>query len=213
MLNFKTFGGGGYKDYSRSNRSAAAIEAHEMPLSMFNKERIGIFLKDAKEENYLETADFYFLKTLPVNLWKFAAKDLGRASWHHTSSHYNKTDHFCLYSISDHLAENYDDIVKRHKEHQKHQKQAEQNKALAYGVLKVEVWGGTRNRPKLEGHEVIAGIIDGDWLYHKSGRNNIYANKVVKKHEYSSYKELVKAFPQFKGTVKVFNQIKKQRKA
>ncbi len=201
----------GYNGYSRSVRSSEAIEGHEMPLSMIKKDRIDSFLRDAKEEEYHKIADIYFLQTLPVSIWKFAAKDLGRSSWHHTSSYYNKTDHYSLYAISDDLLENYDDIAQRHKNLKENEKREKENKVLTYGVLKVEIWGGTRNRPKLEGHETMAGIVDGDWLYHEGGRNNIYANKTVERHEFDSYGDLVKAFPQFKGTVKTFNKIIKQR--
>lgn len=51
------FGNSGYDGYSRSIRSAEAIESFEVPLSMINKELINTFLdeyeSDFTEDNFI----------------------------------------------------------------------------------------------------------------------------------------------------------------
>lgn len=192
----------GYRNFSRSNNSHEAIVSGEMPLSMINKDAIYEVLNDYDGQELAE------LEKLSVAFWKFAARRKGRDSWHHTSSMYNKTDHYNLYNTADFILENLDWL----KESFAAKKTAETEPVdFKYSVLEVQIWGGSRRRPRLEGTELVAGLIKGDWLYSINfGRYSIYANKTVGKWEFPSYAELVKKFPKFKGQVKKFNGIKRK---
>ena len=81
----------GYKGWAMSNNAVAAYENGEKPLSKWTKAAIldairkqEIELKCSKEK----------LRKLPVEVLKETC--LIYSSWHHTSSHYNKTDFYSL---------------------------------------------------------------------------------------------------------------------
>jgi len=202
----------GYVGVSRSVRSQESIESYEVPISMINKYLIKAFLNEFEEEYSKE--ELSFLKKTTVSKWKYVAKERVRASsWHHTSSYFNETNHYDLSSIADKLIEIKDSLDKEYKEYQLSQKQTSIN--YKYGVIQVQVWGGTRNRPKLEGYKEVAGIIVGEWLFYKSnhhtgGHINKYkttANKVEWIKVYESYADLTKNHSEYKKTKKVFNKI------
>ena len=81
----------GYKGWAMSNNAVAAYENGKKPLSKWTKAAIldairkqEIELKCSKEK----------LRKLPVEVLKETC--LIYSSWHHTSSHYNKTDFYSL---------------------------------------------------------------------------------------------------------------------
>lgn len=204
----------GYVGYSRSLRSQSAIESYEMPLSMIKKTEIENFLSDYEEE--FNENDFKFLEKLSVAKWKYVAKEhTGISSWHHTSSYFNETNHYDLLSVAEKAIELKEEIDKLYKDYQREKNDVD----VSFGIMEVEVWGGSRKHPKLEGYEVLAGIIIGDWLYSKTdhdkngntNRNKINANKVVWLKEYDNYDELIKKHRDFKNTKRVFNNLIKEK--
>lgn len=201
----------GYVGFSRSVRSKAAIEDFEMPLSLINKETIRDFLKEYQEEFKQELV---FLEKLSVEKWKYIAKEhTSPASWHHTSSYFNETDHYDLYDIANNIIQMKNEIDTLFNNYKN------KDNAYKYGVMKVQIWGGSRKRPKLEGHEVVSGLVIGKWLHYKSGHQKdgstakykVDANKVEWLDEYDSYDELIKEHKAFKSTKRVFNRIIKEK--
>lgn len=202
----------GYIGAKRSVRSQQAINSFEVPISMINKTLIKCFL-DKYEDNFSKD-DLTFLRKVSVEKWKFVAKRITTASsWHHTSSYFNKTRHYDLNSIAGILINIKDELDEKYKLYQWSQK--EENYDIKYGVIKVQVWGGSRNRPKLKGYEEVAGMIVGDWLYYKCDHSTdgsikkykTSANKVEWLKEYDSYIDLTKNHEKYKNTMQVFNKL------
>jgi hypothetical protein len=196
----------GYSGYSRSKASSSAIDSYELPLSLMNKNSIKNFTSEYKE--------YEKLKDIPVYIWKYQAKLTGASSWHHTGIKFKKTDHYSLFKVGDDLLEKNIDELKKDYKNSKKLKEEEQ-KNYYYTVLYSQIWGGTRKHPKIVDYEYIAGIEVGDWVYHKDYKSikkaKTTANKIEKIYRFNSYKELVKNFPQFKGNVKKFNEILKEK--
>lgn len=92
-------------------------------------------------------------------------------------------------------------------------------KKVAYGVIKVEIWGGSRKNPEITGYDEVAGIIIGNWLYYKEehkidGAIRKYktnANKVVRIKRYNSYEQLIEKKKKYKNTKVVFNRLIKEK--
>ena len=93
----------GYVGASRSIRSQEAIDSYEVPMSMIKKALIEDFLD---EQDDFTSEDINFLSKVSVAKWKYVASErMSASSWHHTSSYFNETYHYSLYSISDKLLE------------------------------------------------------------------------------------------------------------
>lgn len=198
----------GYHGYSRSVRSQEAIANYEVPLSRINKGVIESFLSDNAD-----LFDAKKLRVIPVNTWKFVARTfVGASSWHHTSSKLNRTDHYDLDQVASTIEELGLDFINLAMAEEKAQKL--QKDGLIYAVLDAQIWGGTRNHPKLYGEEHMAGIQKGGWFYPAAHtgeypRNEKYrvnANKVTLHLKFDSYASLVKEYPEFKKTSKRFNR-------
>lgn len=105
--------------------------------------------------------DFKLLKKIPKE--EFKERFLFCSSWHHTSSHYNKTDFFSVdYEyIGSITNEQITEILEKSKN--KETKTEEE-----YWQCKFLVWGGTKHHPKAT--EVIEdGMVKGEWFYRKDG--------------------------------------------
>lgn len=200
----------GYVGYSRSVRSKEAIEDYEIPLTMIKKALIEEFLEEHRTD--FEENDYIFLSKLPVNRWKYISQKVEPTSWHHTGKYYNKTNHYKLVDIALKLLEVKDTLEKDYKNFVDSKKQ--KKKDFKYGVIKVQIWGGTRRYPKIEGYEMEGGIIIGDWLHYLAGKKinkyKVTANKTEWFKKFDSYSDLVKNFPEYKGKVKIFNKIVKE---
>lgn len=206
----------GYVGASRSERSQAAIENYEMPISMMSKSIIDTFLSLTRDD--FDPIHYDLLKSTPVSKWRFVAKTkMQRSSWHHTSSRFNKTDHFSLHAIAEKILEVSDTLEDEYRAHLNHAKTSAP--AVKYGVICVQVWGGSKAHPKVIGHEQAAGIIQGEWLYYKTnhlanGATQKYkttANKVDWITVYPTYRELTQNHPEYKKTKAVFNALIKER--
>lgn len=210
------FGNSGYDGYSRSIRSAEAIESFEVPLSMINKELINIFLDEYESD--FKHDDLDFLKKLSISKWKYIAKKTYPSSWHHTSSYFNKTDHYSLYLIAEKILENKHSIDEEYA-YYKNVNLKDNKITYKYGVINVEVWGGTRKHPRIVGYDEVAGIIIGDWLYFKNNHSvkfstskyKITANKVKWIKVYDSYDNLILHHKEYKNTKRVFNSLIKEK--
>lgn len=201
----------GYVGYSRSKRSSEAIESFEMPISLISSSAISNFLTVS---GYSDT-EVDLLKSIPACIWKYVAKSCTRrSSWHHTSSFYNKTDHYDLEDIANYILQNNKTIKEDYKSSKVLKKSS-----FAYGWINVQVWGGSRKRPKLIGTEEAVGIVLGEWLYYKEKHNKLntlkrlkcYANKVLAFETFDTYEELIQKHKNYKNTKRVFNNIIKEK--
>lgn len=202
----------GYVGASRSVRSQEAVESYEVPISMINRKLIEDFLNESEED--FSKVDFNYLEKVSVSKWKYIAKDrVSASSWHHTSSYFNETNHYDLNVIAEKILEIKDTLDEEYKAYQESQKK--EGTDIKYGVIKVQVWGGSRKRPKLEGYEEVAGIVIGDWLFYKNNHSingsiskyKTTANKIEWLKEYDSYADLTKNHKEYKNTKKVFNKL------
>src|SRR5690554_4486943 len=138
----------GYVGHSRSVRSYNAIEGYEVPLTMIKRDLVDEFLEDNKEEF---KNDLEFLKSVSVAKWKYVAKTMPATSWHHTSKHFNKTNHYDLLEVAEEIIERKQTLDKDYKEYMEEKKK--NNSDVEYGVIKVQIWGGTRRYPKVVGYD------------------------------------------------------------
>jgi hypothetical protein len=211
----------GYEGFSRSTRSQEAIDSHEVPISLFTQERISFFLQSIEDDESFSKEDLSFLKKQSVLMFRFAAMKFGPTSWHHTSSYYNKTDHYDLYAIAEDLCENRDRIIEefRIKKEQERATQAEK-KALRLAVVTVQEWGGTKAHPRVIGEKTVAGVVEGDWIYFKephakdgiTKKYKISAGKTIDYSGFSSYRDLSRRWPHYRGSKPVFIALAKERK-
>lgn len=208
----------GYVGISRSVRSQEAIESYEVPISMINKTLVYDFLNDYEES--FDKEDLDYLRTVSVGKWKYVARECtSPTSWHHTGSYFNRTNHYDLCDIATKILKMKDVLDKEYKSYKLTSKLTVNKGNIEYGVINVQVWGGSRKRPRIEGYEEVAGIIIGDWLFYKSnhaikGVVNKYkttANKVEWLKRYDSYAELVKNHKNYTGSKKVFDELIKDK--
>ncbi len=90
------FGGGGYQNMSRSNRSVKAIEEYRVPLSHITRALIDDFCANEGISEELQSKS--------VKAWKEAAIASWDGEWHHTSKHYNRTKHYSLKEAAEFLS-------------------------------------------------------------------------------------------------------------
>lgn len=202
----------GYVGARRSVRSQKAVDSFEVPISMINKSLIEDFLSEYEDD--FSKADLNYLEKVSVTKWKYIAKErVTASSWHHTSSYFNKTKHYNLNAVAEKILEIKETLDEEYIAYKESQKK--EGADVKYGVIKVQVWGGSRKRPKLEGYEEVAGIIIGDWLFYKNNHSvngsiskyKTTANKVEWLKEYDSYAALTKNHEEYKNTKKVFNNL------
>ncbi|MCM1221740.1 MAG: hypothetical protein NC548_45440 [Lachnospiraceae bacterium] len=152
----------GYRGFSMSNNAMAAYEDGERPFSKWTKQAI---LNRVRELVEAGEADINFNMN---NLKKVKAADLKSelleySSWHHTSSHFNKTD---FYEVSiDKLEELTDDDVLKMVEKEAVKKTEPEVELWKCSFLE---WSGSRRHPKATEHTEI-GEVKGDWFFRKDG--------------------------------------------
>lgn len=194
----------GYIGAKRSIRSDQAIEDFEVPFSHINKDLITDFIGEYPE--------YSSLKEVKVCIWKRAAKSIGPSSWHHTGKFYNETDHYALNEIADELMENR---ITHEIEHEEEKQALKQKKRIIidlmqFCVIEWQVWGGTRNHPKVLFNEKDVAILKGDWAHTRvSGKHNIYGRKIVSYKTYDTWKALTKEHPEYTGLYYRMNSIRK----
>lgn len=154
----------GYNGYSMSNNAIQAYKDGERPISKWTKTAILDAIAQAVTTGDLVLkCDIKAIKTLPINVLKDIA--LYKSSWHHTSSHYNKTD---FYSLDlDALEVLTDEKIQTLKETSEKAKtneiQHDQRWKCAFLV-----WSGTRNHPTATEY-IETGIVHGNWFIREDG--------------------------------------------
>ena len=151
----------GYSGWSMSNNAVAAYEDGEKPLSKWTK--TDIF--DAMSEQEIELkCSMENLRKLPAKILKEVC--LTRSSWHHTSSHYNKTDFYSLdiNYIEKLTNEKIETLLTEYIANKRTEdKPSEEKWRCAF----LE-WSGSKKHPVAT--EVIEeGIVKGNWFYRKNG--------------------------------------------
>jgi hypothetical protein len=145
----------GYNGFSMSNNAVAAYYNGEKPKSKWTKTDIIDIISNAiKEEEINPLLTLQEIKKIPAQQLK--DKVLRVSSWHHTSSHYNKTD---FYSVDLDAVEGLtaNDLIK--KQPAAAATPAEQKCKCVY----LE-WSGSRKHPKAT--ECTAwGTIKGNWFF------------------------------------------------
>lgn len=195
----------GYIGYERSVRSQEAISEFEVPLNHINRTLISDFIE--------EKQDYQFLEKVSVSLVKFTAKKLGPSSWHHVSSYYNEVDHFSLEEVAGDLQENLKERTEEFKQSKQNQEQSDINYIV---VAKIQIWGGSRNKPRIMGHEMVLGLEKNGWLYPVSkseqSKYKLSANKIEDADYFKldNYADVVKKFPEFKAIKRQINAKKKE---
>lgn len=211
-----SFGNKGYVGQSRSVRSANAIASYELPLTLINRENINSFLSDNFDD--FNTDEIELLKSISVAKWKFVGEHkVGANSWHHTGKFFNETNHYSMSEIAIYIIDNRNIVDEQYS--QFIQKDQQENEKFKYGYIKTQIWGGTRNRPKLEGFDTQVGIVIGDWLYYQEDQKSNWqikkyktkANKVENFFEYDTYEELISKHKEFKSTKRYFNKLIKSK--
>lgn len=150
----------GYHNFSMSNNALEAYSNGERPLSKWTKEKM---IQEIQYQEMEIEFDINLLKKLPLSELK--DRLLIKTSWHHTSSHYNKTD---FYSLNlDAISELTNEKLKKISEEVKKTKAAEPEKEERWICSFLE-WSGSRKHPKAT--EITEeGIIKGNWFIRKDG--------------------------------------------
>ena len=188
----------GYIGYSRSERSAYAIENYEVPKSLIKRDLILNYLESDNFKEFLEEKNIERkkiekiineLKNRPLKDWKNVTKLINPSSWHHTGKFYNKTDHYSLNDIAEFLMNNKSIELEKNKE------------KINFIIIEKEIWGGTRKYPKFLGTENIVGVQKDNWLLYKIFNNinkiKLDGNTIRKKWEFDKWEDLTKKFPEY----------------
>lgn len=181
----------GYIGHSRSERSLNCINNYELPLAMIKRAVIDDFTTlDERNE---------ILNGMSITFIKFCLEKAGPSSWHHTSSFYNETNHYSLFSLIDFLEDEDVESLQSDFTWLKNEMKREKIEILEnmkYAYIEVEIWGGTKKHPTIVGHEKVFGILKGDWLI-------AVTSSTQKKYKFNSNKvSTSKLF-------KTFNEMKK----
>ena len=151
----------GYKGWAMSNNAVAAYENGEKPLSKWTKAAILDAIR--KQEVELKCSREK-LRKLPVEVLKETC--LIYSSWHHTSSHYNKTDFYSLDidEIENLTDEKIEKLIAEYKTKKKTENKLSEEK---WKCAFLE-WSGSKRHPKAT--ELIeVGVVRGDWFYREDG--------------------------------------------
>ncbi len=151
----------GYFRYKMSNNAVDAYLNGEKPLSKWTKADILSEVERVISDEEIEIKfDIKKLKTAPLS----ALKDLclSCTAWHHTSSHYNRTNFYSVNGCDlEYITD--EDIENKIQSYSKKPEEKVERWRCAYLV-----WSGTKNHPKAT--ECISdGVIKGCWFYLPDG--------------------------------------------
>lgn len=144
----------GYRGYSMSNNAYDAYMDGERPMSKWTKtDIIAVLRREGVSPIQIEV-----IKKIPAATLKEIG--LKRSSWHHTSSHYNRTD-FYVVDVA------YLEKIRPGMFDEKPKKKSSEPKQERW-IAEFLVWSGTRKHPHAE--EVTSeGILKGNWFYLPDG--------------------------------------------
>lgn len=150
----------GYYNYSMSNNAVSAYADGEKPLSKWTKSEI---IETLVSEG-VSSEKIDLIKKLSAKAVKYHC--LRRSSWHHTSSHYNKTDFYEVFP--DFVESESIEIIKGWLVSDQKEKESLKSKPIPQPkkakVVYLE-WGGTRKHPKAKEITAIGEITaDGKWF-------------------------------------------------
>jgi hypothetical protein len=153
----------GYCGFSMSNNAVDAYANGEKPLSKWTKSAILDEIFHAVENGEITLhCDNPLLKKVPANFLKSAC--LVRSSWHHTSSHYNKTD---FYTVNLDAVEHLTNEALLEAIQSKSAPVESKPDPERWKCAFLE-WSGTRKHPKAT--EIIeVGTIEGNWFIRSDG--------------------------------------------
>ena len=155
----------GYNGWSMSNNAVDAYDKGEKPLSKWTKREIINRIENAIKDGEVELKiSMETLNKIPAKTLK--EKCLTKSSWHHTSSHYNKTDFYDIWwsGVENLTDEDIERVEVKEKE------------VSEKWLCKFLEWSGTRKHPKATEYEE-EGIIKGNWFYRLNGsKKSINAN-------------------------------------
>ncbi|WP_258443274.1 DUF3519 domain-containing protein [Helicobacter sp. 16-1353] len=182
----------GYSGWSRSRNSSWAIEHFEMPLSLFNRERMNRLIneidkyKSDLEDNGVSVEKAKeILKNTSVVDFRESAKKAGRASWHHTGIDFKETDHYSFIDAIAEIAQN--GVTKAPKI------KAEKLKSEGIGLAVIKEYTGKYPNTRFIGYKTIIGEIKGSWIIEANGtKHNVNANKLIVYTDYKDHTELRK---------------------
>ena len=150
----------GYDNYSMSNNAVAAYQTGEKPKSKWTKTDILAELKNQAEELNVSLTD---IEKLPIAHLRDIA--LVKTSWHHTSSHFNRTSFYMV--DAERITEEDLNVPEKEKPEEKRVK------------AQYLEWSGTRKHPKAE--EIAEwGTVKGNWFYSESGNKKSVTAKGFK---------------------------------
>lgn len=161
----------GYHGFSMSNNALDAYENGEAPKSKWTKSAI----ISALEAEGIEAEKLVLVKKLSVAFLK--DKVLYRSSWHHTSSHFNRTDFYsvdadAIFSASTEDIQRWisEDKASRAEARSEAKQKAEEPPKPQRVKAHFLEWGGTRKHPKAK--DIIEdGILTDDekWFIREDG--------------------------------------------
>lgn len=167
----------GYYNYSMSNNAVEAYGSGEKPFSKWQKHDILFEIK-----GYFELAQEETRKLSKIPLSELKNIFLVFTCYHHTSSHYNKTDFFKFTPCFGSKEELFSWVDGRLKNKKEYKKKKESTRKV-YAVCGVAIWAGTRKHPRKENYTVLAVYDettikeDGKAIETKQGKVSIYFDK------------------------------------
>lgn len=137
---------GGYSGYSMSNRAVSAYNDGEMPLSKWTK----ALILASVEELLTSGADEIMSKLRQLSKRTLASHFLVYASWHHTSSYYNKTEFYRIddYAVEHLTLETCNELKQKDLASKQEQTEEKQPNPCYVGTLNYLEWSGTRRHPR-----------------------------------------------------------------
>lgn len=172
-----------------SNNAVAAYQEGMMPLSKWNKTKIlerilfiinnnpDIEFKVSLDKLKRKRKDELFNLLIPIE-------------WHHTSSHFNKTE---FYDINIEYLKNLDNDASEL--NIKYTKEVEKPYPV---IIKVMNWGGTKKHPTRLKDSTHCGILYKSFVYSPEQKFLANANRVIEIEEYETIESLLEKNPKFK---------------
>ena len=154
----------GYKGYSMSNNAVDAYEQGEMPLSKWTK---AAMLEIVEASDELSAAQKRTISKLTAAQLKVY---LTRSSWHHTSSHYNRTDFYAV-DLDTLRGMTLEDIAATPAPAPKPKVELKREVRRCRYLT----WEGSRKHPKAVEHFEECEIV-GDWAMTSNGKKSTKAN-------------------------------------
>lgn len=157
----------GYYNYSMSNNAVSAYANGEKPISKWTKSEI----IDTLVSEGISSEKIDLIKKLSAKAVK--AHCLRRSSWHHTSSHYNRTDFYEVFApfIENESIRTIESWIVSDQAEKNAPKQKIESAPQKAKVIYLE-WVGTRKHPKAKEVTAIGEITaDGKWFVEEGCHN------------------------------------------